>query len=115
MFRSGGLCEAYLARAKLQSVSDIGPGVATGGVGAPAGGVVPAVSAAGGVGVDGDDDDVVLAEPAAPDVDAAAALGQGDVPFLRDPGLKPEPIIPVGEIPAGMILFFSKVGEKFFY
>ena len=62
----------------------IGLGVATGGVGAPAGGVVPAVSAAGGVGVDGDDDDVVLAEPAAPGVDAAAALGQGDVPFLRD-------------------------------
>ena len=62
----------------------IGLGVATGGVGAPAGGVVPAVSAAGGVGVDGDDDDVVLAEPAAPGIDAAAALGQGDVRFLRD-------------------------------
>ena len=34
--------------------------------------------------VDGDDDDVVLAEPAAPGVDAAVSLGQGDVPFLRD-------------------------------
>ena len=34
--------------------------------------------------MDGDDDDVVLAELAAPGVDAAAALGQGDVPFLRD-------------------------------
>ena len=73
----------------------IGPGVATGGVGAPAGGVVPAVSAAGGVGVDGDDDDVVLAEPAAPGIDAETALGQGDVRFLRHqergvqaPGLK---------------------------
>ena len=51
----------------------IGPGVATGGVGAPAGGVVPAVAVAGGVGMDGDDDDVVLAEPAAPGIDAAAA------------------------------------------
>ena len=59
-------------------------GIATGGVGAPAGGVVPAVAVAGGVGMDGDDDDVVLAEPAAPGIDAAAALGQGDVPFLRD-------------------------------
>ena len=62
----------------------IGPGVAMGGVGAPAGGVVPAVAVAGGVGVDGDEDDVVLAELAAPLVHAAAALGQGDVPFLRD-------------------------------
>ena len=34
--------------------------------------------------MDGDEDDVVLAEPAAPLVHAAAALGQGDVPFLRD-------------------------------
>ena len=57
----------------------IGPGVATGGVGAPAGGVVPAVAVAGGVGMDGDDDDVVLAELAAPGVHAAAALLQGDV------------------------------------
>lgn len=62
----------------------VGPGVAAGGVGAPAGGVVPAVTVAGGVGMDGDDDDVVLAELAAPGIDTAAALGQGDVPFLRD-------------------------------
>ena len=62
----------------------IGPGVAAGGVGAPAGGVVPAVAVAGGVGMDGDDDDVVLAELAAPGIDTAAALGQGDVPFLQD-------------------------------
>ena len=37
----------------------------------------PAVAPAGGVAVDGDEDDVVLAEPAAPGIDAAAALGQG--------------------------------------
>lgn len=72
----GGLVEA--------GGEGIGPGVATGGVGAPAGGVVPAVAVAGGVGMDGDDDDIVLAEPAAPGIDAAAELGQGDVPFLRD-------------------------------
>ena len=41
----------------------IGPGVATGGVGAPAGGVVPAVAVAGGVAVDGDEEDVVLSLP----------------------------------------------------
>jgi len=53
----------------------IGPGVAPRGVGAPAGGVVPAVAPAGGVGVDGDEDDVVPAEE-------AAMLGQRDVFLL---------------------------------
>ena len=57
----------------------IGPGVSPGGVGALAGGVVPAVAPAGGVGVDGDEDDVVPAEEAAAFVDAAASLGQRDV------------------------------------
>ena len=73
----------------------IGPGVATGGVGAPASGGEPAVATAGGVAVDGDEEDVVFAELAAPLVHAAAALGQGDVRFLRHqergvqaPGLK---------------------------
>lgn len=61
----------------------IGPGVSTGGVGAPAGGIVPAVAPAGGVAVDGDEEDVVFAQLAAPLVHAAAALGQGDVRFLR--------------------------------
>ena len=62
----------------------IGPGVATGGVGAPAAGGEPAVATAGGVAVDGDEEDVVFAQLSAPLVHAAAALGQGDVRFLRD-------------------------------
>jgi len=54
------------------------------GVGAPAAGGEPTVATAGGVAVDGDEEDVVFAQLAAPFVHAAAALGQGDVPFLRD-------------------------------
>ena len=61
----------------------IGPGVSTGGVGAPAAGGEPAVASADGVAVDGDEEDVVFAQLAAPFVHAAAALGQGDVRFLR--------------------------------
>ena len=61
----------------------IGPGASTGGVGAPAAGGEPAVASAGGVAVDGDEEDVVFAQLAAPLVHAAAALGQGDVRFLR--------------------------------
>lgn len=61
----------------------IGPGVAPRGVGAPAGGIVPAVATAGGVGVDGDEDDVASAEGLADGVDAAAAFGEGDVFALR--------------------------------
>ena len=60
-----------------------GPGVATGGVGAPAAGGEPAVATAGGVAVDGDEEDTVYAQLAAPLVHAAAALRQGDVRFLR--------------------------------
>ena len=71
----GGLVEA--------GGEGIGPGVATGGVGAPAAGGEPAVASAGGVAVDGDEEDVVFAQLAAPLVHAAAALGQGDVRFLR--------------------------------
>lgn len=44
------------------SDNSIGTGVSTGGVGAPAGGIVPTVVPAGGVGVDGDEDDVARAE-----------------------------------------------------
>lgn len=61
----------------------IGPGVAPRGVGAPAGGIVPAVATAGGIGVDGDEDDVAGAEDLADGVYAAAALGEGDVLLLR--------------------------------
>ena len=60
----------------------IGPGVSTGGVGAPATGGEPAVASAGGVTVDGDEEDVVFAQLAAPLVHVAAALRQGDVRFL---------------------------------
>lgn len=52
------------------------------GVGTPAAGIVPAVATAGGVAVDGDEDDVLSAQLSAPLVHAAAALGQGDVRFL---------------------------------
>jgi len=62
----------------------IGTGVAAGRVGAPAGGIVPAVAPAGSVGVDGDEDDVVFAEAPAEGVDAAAALGQQDVFLFGD-------------------------------
>ena len=51
----------------------IGPGVATGGVGAPAAGGEPAVASAGGIAVDGDEEDVVFAQLAAPLVHAAPA------------------------------------------
>lgn len=61
----------------------IGPGVATGGVGAPAAGGGPVFAGTGSVAVDGDEEDVVFAQLAAPLVHAAAALGQGDVRFLR--------------------------------
>ena len=60
----------------------IGPGVSTGGVGAPAAGGEPAVATAGGIAVDGDEDDVLAVQLSAPLVHAAAALGQGDVRFL---------------------------------
>lgn len=52
------------------------------GVGTPAAGIVPAVATAGGVAVDGDEDDVLYAQLSAPLVHAAAALGQRDVRFL---------------------------------
>lgn len=61
----------------------IGPGASTGGVGAPAAGGEPAVATAGSVSVDGDEENVAFAQLAAPLVHAAAALGQGDVRFLR--------------------------------
>lgn len=61
----------------------IGPGVSTGGIGAPAAGGEPAVAPAGGVAVDGNDNHIALAELATPGIDTAAALGQGDVVFLR--------------------------------
>jgi len=78
----GGLVEA--------GGEGIGPGVATGGVGAPAAGGEPAVASAGGVAVDGDEEDVVFAQLAAPLVHAAAALREGDILQLRNqkPGIE---------------------------
>lgn len=60
----------------------IGNGSAGSGVGAPAAGGEPAVAVAGGVAVDGDEDDVLAAQLSAPFVYTAAALWQGDVRFL---------------------------------
>ena len=68
----------------------IGPGVAPRGVGAPAGGIVPAVATAGGIGVDGDEDDVAGAEDLADGVYAAAALGDAIVALeIAQPGEDP--------------------------
>ena len=57
----------------------IGPGVAPRGVGAPAGGIVPAVATASGIGVDGDEDDIVLAQKSANLIDTPASFGQWDI------------------------------------
>ena len=73
---AGGLVEA--------GGEGVGAGVATGGVGAPAGGIVPAVAPAGGVGVNGDVEHVVLAQAPAVVAHAAAALGQRDVGLFGD-------------------------------
>ena len=62
----------------------IGLGVASGGVGAPAGCIEPLGAVPSGVTVDGDEDDVVFAEAAAEVVDAAATLGQRDVFLFRN-------------------------------
>ena len=62
----------------------VGRGVLRRGVGAPAGGVVPAVAFAGSVAVDGNEDDVLLAEGVAEAVDAVAALEEAEVFFFRD-------------------------------
>lgn len=92
----------------------IGTGGAGSGVGAPAAGGEPAVASAGCVAVDGDEEDVVFAQLAAPLVHAAAALGQGDVVLLGyqeggvvPPGLKggddaagEEPVLGVFQKPA---------------
>ena len=59
----------------------------------PAAGGEPAVASAGGVAVDGDEEDVVFAQLAAPLVHAAAALGQGDVVLL---GYQEGGVVPPG-------------------
>ena len=62
----------------------VGRGVLGRGVGAPAGGVVPAVAFACSVAVDGDEEDVVFAVGVAEAVDAVAALEEANVFFFRD-------------------------------
>ena len=61
----------------------VGRGVLGRGVGAPAGGVVPAVAFAGSVAMDGDEDDVLFAEGVAEAVNAVAALEEADVVVFR--------------------------------
>ena len=62
----------------------VGPGVAAGGIGAPATGVHPSASSSGSVDVNGDENDIVFAELATPGIDAAAALLQGNVFLFGD-------------------------------
>ena len=78
---SGEMAGGSIVEAGGQSV---GAGVTSVGVCAPAAGVHPAVAVTGGVDVDGNEDDVIFAEAAAPVVDAATALRQGDVFLLGD-------------------------------
>ena len=70
--RAGGMAE------EVEVFLEVGVGVGVVGAEALAGEV-----GLGGVAVDGDEDDVLAAQLAAPLVHAAAALGQGDVRFLR--------------------------------
>ena len=49
-------------------------GVAVGGIGTPAGDIVPAVAHSGGVAVNGDEDNILLANGPAESIDTAAAL-----------------------------------------
>lgn len=80
--------EALVGDVDLGSVVEAG-GEAVGwsvlgsGVGAPAGGVVPAVAFASSVAMDGDEDDVLFAEGVAEAVDAVAALEEADIVFFR--------------------------------
>ena len=68
---AGGLVEAV--------GEDVGEGVAFGGVAGPAGGSVPAGAVAGGVDVEGDEEDVGGALGCADGVGAANAFFEGDV------------------------------------
>ena len=68
---AGGLVEAV--------GEDVGEGVAFGGVAGPAGGSVPAGAVAGGVDVEGDEEDVGGALGCADGVGAADAFFEGDV------------------------------------
>ena len=70
---AGGLVEA--------GGEGVGESVAFGGIAGPAGGGVPAGAVAGGVDVDGDEEDVGFAVGGAVGVGAADAFLQGDVVF----------------------------------
>ena len=63
---------------------EVAGGLATGGVAAPAAGVHPLATIPGGVGVDGDQADVSLAQLPAPGVDSFDAGSEGNVVFFRD-------------------------------
>ena len=76
---AGGLVEAV--------GEDVGEGVAFGGVAGPAGGSVPAGAVAGGVDVEGDEEDVGGALGCADGVGAANAFFEGDVFGFGDRGV----------------------------
>ena len=61
----------------------VGRSVFERGVGAPAGGVIPAVTFASSVAMDGDEDDVLFTEGVAEAVDSVAALEEADVVVFR--------------------------------
>ena len=54
-------------------------GLTRGGVAAPAGGGVPLAIGAGRIDMDGNEDDIALAQAAAPGIDPADTLGERDV------------------------------------
>lgn len=69
---AGEIPEGGIAQAGSQSV---GRGRSTGGIAAPACGVLPFRTVAGGIAVDTDEDDVLTAESSTVVIDSAAALG----------------------------------------
>ena len=67
----------------VQTVGEfVGARLAFASVGAPAGGIVPAVTVTGGVHVDRDQEHVAFAELAAPGIDAGAPRAQAYIVFL---------------------------------
>lgn len=72
------LCGIIQARGKC-----IGPGVDSGSVSAPAGCIEPLIALPGSIGVDGDEDDIVLAQKLANLIDTSATFGQWDIGEFR--------------------------------
>ena len=72
------LCGIIQARSKY-----IGPSDAPGSVSAPAGCIEPLIALPCAIGVDRDENDIVLTQKSANLIDTSATFGQGDVRFLR--------------------------------